>query len=90
MPGGHEISRQRWYHLTATARIMKFGIAIELVKVNILCNYTERLSRKTRVPEGKNRFSAKKCDFSVKSLQRHPTDVGRITEFNRMIEFDEY
>ena len=54
LSGGPKIWRYHWRHVTAAARIMKFGMVIELIKANILCNYTKPLSQIPWVPDGKN------------------------------------
>ena len=56
MSGGAEISRHPWFHIMAVARLMKFGILIELNRTYIFPNYAEPRSRKPWLPEAKNYF----------------------------------
>ena len=53
-----KFERHHYRHVTAAARIMKFGIVIELIEPNILCNHAEPRSRKPWVPGAKNCFWA--------------------------------
>ena len=54
LSGRPKISRHDQFDVTAAARILKFGMVIELDETNILCNYAEPLAPIPWVPDGKN------------------------------------
>ena len=90
VPGTPEFSRYHWRGKTAAARILKFGMVIELIKTNILYNYAKALSRIPWVPEGKNCFSAKNTIFQLNRPWRHITFLDRSTKFGMVIHLNEY
>ena len=90
VPGTPEFSRYYWRSKTAAARILKFGMVIELIKTNSLYNYAKALSRIPWVPEGKNCFSAKNTIFQLNRPWGHITFLDRSTKFGMVIHLNEY
>ena len=90
VPGTPEFSRYHWRGKTAAARILKFGMVIELIKTNILYNYAKALSRIPWVPEGNNCFSAKYTFFQWIRRWRHTTFLDRSMKFGMVIHLNEY